>query len=55
MFNKARFAVENGVLTVKPVRENPREGWAAAAIAIAAAGEGGLAWPEFGSEDDETH
>ena len=47
------LAVENGVLTLKPVRNNPRDGWAAAAMAIAAAGEDGLAWPEFGSEGDE--
>ena len=47
------LAVKNGVLTLKPVRKNPREGWSAAAIAIAAAGEDGLAWPEFGNEGDD--
>ena len=47
------LTVENGVLTLKPIRRFPREGWAAAAMAIAAAGEDGLAWPEFGNEGDE--
>ena len=47
------LAVESGVLTLMPVRKNPRQGWATAAMAIAAAGEDGLAWPEFGNEGDK--
>ena len=47
------LGVENGILTLKPVRKNPREGWSAAAMAIAAAGEDGLAWPEFGNKGDK--
>lgn len=54
---KAGEAVEinmkNGELVIARVGHDPRAGWAAECKAIVAAGEDGLAWPEFGNKDDE--
>lgn len=44
--------VEAGTVVLIPVKRKVREGWAEASKALAATGEG-LAWPEFGNEDDE--
>ena len=51
---QVELTVENGRVVISPVRQHPREGWAEAAAAIAAAGEDGLVWPEFGNIDDKS-
>jgi antitoxin MazE len=45
--------VESGKIVIAPTRRKPRQGWAEASKALAAAGEGGLIWPEFGKEWDK--
>jgi antitoxin MazE len=40
------LAVENGKIVIAPIRRKPRSG-------LAAAGDGGLVWPEFGSDADK--
>ena len=47
------LAVENGKIVIAPIRRKPRSGWAAASKRLAAAGDGGLVWPEFGSDADK--
>jgi len=47
------IAVENGRIVAAPVRRAVRAGWAESAAAIAAAGDGGLVWPEFGNDGDD--
>ncbi len=48
----ADLQVRNGVIEIRPVRRNPREGWADDAKKLAAAGEGIAVWPEFANEGD---
>lgn len=50
--DEIELSVEAGKIVLAPVKRKLREGWAEASKAIAASGEG-LAWPEFGNEDDE--
>lgn len=45
--------VRDGVLEIRPVARRPRAGWAADAQAVAAAGDDGLVWPDFGNADDD--
>jgi antitoxin MazE len=45
--------VERGKLVMSPTKRKPREGWAEASKALAAAGQGGLVWPEFDNEADK--
>ena len=44
--------IERGNIVLASVKRRPRHGWAEASKALAEAGEGGLAWPEFGNEGD---
>ena len=48
----ADLQVRDGVIEIRPIRRNPREGWAEDARAIAAGGDDALVWPEFANEDD---
>lgn len=48
----AELRVNNGVIEIRPVKRNPREGWARDSQRIAEAGDDALAWPEFANEDD---
>jgi antitoxin MazE len=48
----ADLKVNNGVIEIRPAKRNPREGWAKDSQRIAAAGDDGLVWPEFGNEGD---
>ena len=48
----ADLQVRDGVIEIRPIRRNPREGWAEDARAIAARGDDALVWPEFANEDD---
>ena len=51
---EAEMRVENGAIVLRPARRSPREGWAQACAAIAAAGDDRPVWPEFANEGDET-
>ena len=48
----ADLQVKNGVIEIRPVRRNPREGWDKDSQAIASANDDQLAWPEFANEGD---
>jgi antitoxin MazE len=48
----ADLQVRDGVIEIRPVRRNPREGWAEDACRIAEAEEG-LVWPEIANEGDQ--
>ncbi len=45
--------VKKGKLVIEPRKKKLREGWAEDSKAIAAAGDGGLVWPEFGNDGDK--
>lgn len=49
---KVDLQVRDGLIEIRPIQRNPREGWAADAQAIAAAGDDALVWPEFANADD---
>ena len=44
--------VRDGVIEIRAIRRNPREGWAADAQRLAAAGADGSVWPEVANEGD---
>ncbi len=48
----ADLQVKNGVIEIRPVKRNPREGWAKDSQAIALAEDDRLAWPDFANEGD---
>jgi antitoxin MazE len=48
----ADLQVKNGVIEIRPLKRNPREGWAQDSQRIAQANDDKLVWPEFGSEGD---
>lgn len=48
----ADLQVKNGVIEIRPLKSNPREGWAEDSARIAQAGDDKLLWPEFGNADD---
>ena len=50
--DQVELAVENGKIVIAPIRRKPRSG-AEASKRLAAAGDGGLVWPEFGSDADK--
>jgi antitoxin MazE len=50
---EATLTVENGAIVLRPIRPNPREGWAEASRKLAAAQDDALVWPEFGNADDD--
>lgn len=45
--------VENGRIVISPAPRHPRDGWAAAAAALAQAGDDEAVWPQFGNAGDE--
>ena len=49
----ADLQVKNGVIEIRPVRRNPREGWDKDSQAIALANDDQLVWPEFANKGDE--
>ncbi len=51
--DRVDMKVEDGKIVVTPLRRRPRQGWAEDSKALAAAGEGGLVWPEFANKGDE--
>jgi antitoxin MazE len=51
--DKVDMKVERGKIVMARTKRKPREGWADASRILAAAGDGGLVWPEFGNEGDK--
>jgi antitoxin MazE len=48
----ADLQVRDGVIEIRAVRRNPREGWADDARRLAAQGGDALLWPEVANEGD---
>ena len=48
----ADLQVRDGVIEIRPVRRNPREGWAEDARKLATLGDDSLIWPEVSNSDD---
>ncbi len=48
----ADMQVHDGVIEIRPIRRNPREGWAVDAARLAADGDDALVWPEVKNADD---
>ena len=48
----ADLQVRDGVIEIRSVRRNPREGWAEDARRLAEQGDDALVWPEFANEAD---
>lgn len=48
----ADLQVRDGVIEIRAVRRNPREGWAADAQRLADSGDDAPVWPEFGNAAD---
>jgi antitoxin MazE len=48
----ADLQVRAGVIEIRPVRRNPREGWAEDARRLAGSGDDVMVWPEFVNEGD---
>jgi len=48
----ADLQVRDGVIEIRPIRRNPREGWAEDAKRLALQAGGPLVWPEFANESD---
>jgi antitoxin MazE len=49
---QANLQVRNGVIEIRPLRKDPRAGWAADSQRIAAAGGDALVWPELANAGD---
>jgi antitoxin MazE len=47
------LTVRAGKIVIAPKRKPPRSGWAEDSKRLAAAGEAGLAWPEFANDADK--
>ncbi len=48
----ADLQVRDGVIEIRPLHRNPREGWAEDARRLAARGDDTPVWPEFANLDD---
>lgn len=48
----ADLQVVDGVIEIRPLKRNPREGWATDSARIAQQDGDALAWPEFANEND---
>jgi len=48
----ADLQVRDGVIEIRPIRRNPREGWAEDAKRVAQDGGASLVWPEFANQGD---
>lgn len=49
----ADLQVRAGVIEIRPIRGNPREGWAEDARRLNRLGDDAPAWPEFANEGDD--
>jgi antitoxin MazE len=50
---KADLQVRNGVIEIRPLRRDPRAGWADDAHRIAEQGDDALIWPELANAGDD--
>jgi antitoxin MazE len=50
--SEAEMSIERDAIVLRRPRKSVREGWAKASKAIAASGDDGLVWPEFGNAED---
>jgi antitoxin MazE len=50
---EAEITIENRAIVVRAPATSPRQGWAEASRALAAAGDDALVWPEFANGEDE--
>ena len=48
----ADMQVKDGVIEIRPIKQNPREGWAQDSQRLAACGDDAPQWPEVGNEGD---
>ncbi len=48
----ADLQVRDGVIEIRPLHRNPREGWADDARRLAQRGDDALVWPEVGNAGD---
>ncbi len=53
LLDAADLQVKNGVIEIRPLKRNPREGWAADSQRVAQSGDAVLVWPEFANADDK--
>jgi antitoxin MazE len=53
MEGTADLQVRDGVIEIRPLRRNLREGWAADAQRVAAAGDDAPVWPEVANIGDD--
>ena len=53
LLDAADLQVKNGVIEIRPLKLNPREGWAADSQRVAKASDDALVWPEFANADDK--
>jgi antitoxin MazE len=49
----ADLQVRDGVIEIRPIRPNPRDGWAEDARRLAAQGDDAPVWPEVANEGDD--
>ena len=49
----ADLQVRDGVIEIRPLHRNPREGWADDARRLAQQGDDALVWPEVGIAGDD--
>ncbi|HTP71360.1 MAG TPA: AbrB/MazE/SpoVT family DNA-binding domain-containing protein [Burkholderiaceae bacterium] len=49
----ADLRVRDGVIEIRPVRRNPREGWDKDAQRLAGEGGDALVWPELANQGDD--
>ena len=49
----ADLRVRDGVIEIRAIRRNPREGWAEDARRVAGLGDDVLVWPEIANLDDD--
>ena len=48
----ADLQVRDGVIEIRPLRRNPREGWAEDAVRVARQDDDALVWPELANAGD---
>ena len=46
------WQVRDGVIEIRPIRSNPRDGWAEDARRLTEQGDDAPLWPEFANEGD---
>jgi antitoxin MazE len=52
LLDTADLQVNNGVIEIRPIKLNPRQGWSADSQRVAQSGDDALVWPEFANSAD---